>query len=650
MPDPNQIGLTAIFDDKQFQKGVASYQESVNAAEKETEGISAKMTKAGDIAKGAFVVGIAAAAAGAAAFVGAAKIGIDSLIDWNDQVNTLSDNLGTSGAESSKWAVAFNHVGLSVDEGGAGLNFFVRTLADYDSKVKEGKAETSDFGNALGKLGISAYDSSGGLKTFDDLMPELLDAFANLPAGIDKSATAMELFGGRAGTKFLDFLSQGSAGLADAKKFAEDFGLALDTDASNSTEEFGFIINDVNLGIKGFLMTIGKEMLPIVRDLASFVLSDVLPPLIKWGKEVLPDIIAGAKDVVLEIKPFIDGLFNLAREMKHVLDGGEFFEDFGADFAALFGDNEEAVGAFVLELGTKLSEGRMKILNFWNDIQPILRNFEKWLKTDGVAALQVFFDKVGNLETITLPKWNSAITEMGVTFQLVFGKNGIIKTDSEFTLPTFAALVETVMTRAQIMIDTKLDFIKVIFQTFNNVLRGDWKQVFQIDIPNIVNAAFDLLLGMIAQDGASIRAGFQNFMDTVVADFYGYGGQMLNQLKQGLQDSAGQLNSVLWQIIQDAINNALGGGGGNSFRAASARGMAGGAGGATGAPMFSPAVNTGGQFQPTNTSTVMQSILNQGSRSVQIVFAGSGGPTSQSEAGTQGAMVVSEMRARGMDF
>lgn len=298
----------------------------------------------------------------------------------------------------------------------------------------------------------------------------------------------------------------------------------------------------------------------------------------------------------------------------------------------------------------------MKVLNFWNDIQPLLRNFENWLKTDGVAALQVFFSKVEKLETVTLPKWNDAIKEMGITFQLVFGKDGIIKTDSEFTLPSFASLVETVMTRAQIMIDTKLDFIKTIFRTFNDVLRGDWKQVFQVDIPDIVNGAFDLLLGMIAQDGAAIRKGFQDFMDTVVVDFYGYGGQMLNELKQGLKDSAGELNSALWQIIQDAIDNALGAfGGGNSFnggRQFAPSRMREMLGNSTGGNMqsASAAINNSGQFQPANTSTVMQSILNQGSRSVQIVFAGSGGPSSQSEAGIQGGMVVGEMRARGMDF
>lgn len=368
------IGLTAMFSDAAFQKGIGAYNQSVDHAVANTDHASGVLSKLGAVASGALVVGFAAAAAGAGALFAAAKIGIDTLSAWNDQVNTLSDNLGTSGEQSSAWAVAFNHVGLSVDEGGAGLNFFTKSLAGFRDLVKEGKGATSDFGKSLKQLGVNAFDAKGNLRTFDDLMPDLLDAFQKLPPGVNKSALAMQLFGARAGTKFLDFLSQGSEGLDDARKMAKAYGLELDTDLSNAVEDFGFQLNDLNLGLKGFWVTIGREVLPIASRLVSFVTHDVLPPFIKWAQDVIPLLVKNVTGFVSVVGekaiPILTSLWNVAK----LLVTGDFS-------GGIFGFTEDSIFIGALLTARDVVTGL----------------FETLTRGDWGGAWKVITDGAGNL-------------------------------------------------------------------------------------------------------------------------------------------------------------------------------------------------------------------------------------------------------------
>lgn len=751
---PQQIGLQAIFEDADFQKGVQEYEKGVEKAGAETEKGASLFSKLGTVAQTTLLAGLTAAASGFGLIVGATKGGLDALASWNDQVNTLSDNLGTSGAESSKWVVAFNHVGLSVDEGAAGLNAFTNGLADLGkaapkttTTIKDNSAvigklneqletaktrlqratekfadaknptkamqwaiedaqkavdtlneklattpatietvstsapKLTPFAEALENLGVSAVDSQGNLKTFDQIMPELLDAFKRLPPGIDKSALAMELFGTRAGTKFLDFLSQGSEGLDQATKFAKDFGLELSTDTSNNIEEFGFILNDLRLGAQGFLIVIGKAMLPILRDLSKVVLTDILPPLIDWAQDVLPRVVEGVQHVVEAVLPFVAGLGGLVIEIGKVLTTSDLFEDFGSDFARLFGDNEGAVqglmtklGEFVLKVKDTTRVALAKFQTFWENLQPTLENVKKWFSTEGVDALEVFFKKVEEMQTRTLPKWNDTLAEMEKTWTILFGKDGKIKTDSEFTLPKFADLVDLVMTRGSLIFETKLDLIQTIFRTFNDALLGNWEKVFKHDMQAITEDAFDALLGMFAQDGEALRAVWEEKMSEVVDVVFRLKGSLHDEFVQVFVDLPGQFNEAagammqslidgfnaqgaavqqaLQDIIQAAIDNLwnIFGGGGQSVR----RPEFAGGGAVSGAVLdASRAAAVGlraGRSVPSAIPSFNGVTAAQALQTIQIFFQGTGGPATKQEAETQGGWIVNAMVSRGVRF
>jgi hypothetical protein len=216
---------------------------------------------------------------------------VNSARRWGDTIDTMGDQFGMSGKEASKWAVAMGHVGLSVTEGSMQLNYFTKQLADAAEAQAKGESTSSGFADALSKLGVSATNARGGVRSFNELMPEIMDAFSRLPAGIESSSIAMELFGARGGTKFLDFLRQGSAGLDEATLKAQQFGLAMDSIQSDKIEQLGFKVNDLGMAFEGLKVSIGIGLLgpldgaigllnTVASGLAVFTNGDALE---KWN-------------------------------------------------------------------------------------------------------------------------------------------------------------------------------------------------------------------------------------------------------------------------------------------------------------------------------------------------------------------------------
>lgn len=286
------IGLNAILNTVNFDKGLASYQKGLSQMTSSTDRAAGVLSSLGNVAQGALVAGLGVATAAFAGIVAASKVGLDATLAWAEQLDKLSDQFGFSGQQASSWAFLMNRVGLSVDEGGQGLNYFTNQLGSFGKTMKDGTLQVTPFSTALQKLGVSAIDlATGKLKTFDQVMPEIMDKFKELPAGVDASALAMDLFGTRGGTKFLDFLRQGSKGLDDATKKAKEFGLDLSTDEVNAAEEFGFKLNELNLEFTGLKNIIGRAVLPIVTQLVDYISWHVIPRLIDLAKRYLPPLI-----------------------------------------------------------------------------------------------------------------------------------------------------------------------------------------------------------------------------------------------------------------------------------------------------------------------------------------------------------------------
>ena len=139
------------------------------------------LSSIGKIASGALVVGIGAATAAIGGLVAASKLGLDTAMRYGETLDDLGNQFGLSGQDAAKWTQAFAHVGLSVEEGSAGLNFFTRGLAETFKVNDKGEKTLTTFGTALQKVGVKAYDAKGKLKTFDQVLPGIMESFKKMP-------------------------------------------------------------------------------------------------------------------------------------------------------------------------------------------------------------------------------------------------------------------------------------------------------------------------------------------------------------------------------------------------------------------------------------------------------------------------------------
>ena len=406
-----QIGLEAVLHDQQFQQGMSRYMQGLDrmtqGTDRSSNAITAAFARVGNLAQGALTIGIGAATAALGAFTAASKIGLDNALQWGETLDDMGDKFGLTGTEAAKWVVAFERVGLSTEEGAMGLNTLTRGLQDTADAMKDPKAKPTDFALALKSLGVRATDAKGKLKTFDQIMPELMDKFKKLPAGIKTTNLAMQLFGARGGTKFLDFLRQGSDGLEKARKLSEDFGLEIEDDGVDAVTQFQIALRELNLKFKGIWTTLGFEVLPIARRFLDYVSNSLSPAINLFTKNALPKLIAMFDAVAARFQAFVTAF------QRGGISG--VFDELGRQLGNAFKG---------FDLTTALRGIIPQLQTVWNQISPELAKwgtrFWGWLVNDVipnvgaqlgkvVAAMQAWLSNDAN----TRPIWDAIKTWTG---------------------------------------------------------------------------------------------------------------------------------------------------------------------------------------------------------------------------------------------
>lgn len=122
-------------------------------------------------------------------------------------------------------------------------------------------------------LGVAVRDSSGKLKTADELLMALSDGFAGV-AEADRPALAMKLFG-KAGGELIPLLNKGSAGIAEMRAEAVALGLVMDADGVAASVDYTQAMDGLQDAIKGLGLSVGTSLLKgsaeVLRTMAAWV-------------------------------------------------------------------------------------------------------------------------------------------------------------------------------------------------------------------------------------------------------------------------------------------------------------------------------------------------------------------------------------------
>jgi hypothetical protein len=122
-------------------------------------------------------------------------------LDNADALSKMSQRTGASVEGLSKFQQAANLSDSSVEGVGKGL-------VQLNKAMVAAQSGTGAQAEAFDKLGIKTTDANGNLRSSEDVMLDIADAFSGMEDGADKTAIAMALMG-RGGTELIPMLNMG---------------------------------------------------------------------------------------------------------------------------------------------------------------------------------------------------------------------------------------------------------------------------------------------------------------------------------------------------------------------------------------------------------------------------------------------------------
>ena len=211
------------------KKAAAGLKDLGNETEEVEEKSESLMDQVNGLSGSYAAAGLAMAAAAAAAVAGTIHL-TTSTAELGDKIAKSSRNIGLSTTAYQGFDHAMQVSGTSIDEQSA-------ALSKVNKKIREAAEGVGTGAESFKRLGIDVKDSSGNIKSSEQVMLEIADAFKELPDGVEKSAASLDLFGG-SGAAMTEFLNLGSTGINELTQEAQDLGIVMGADALNASEQF----------------------------------------------------------------------------------------------------------------------------------------------------------------------------------------------------------------------------------------------------------------------------------------------------------------------------------------------------------------------------------------------------------------------------
>ena len=230
-------------DTKAFNSAMRGLATSVNDVGRELAGIGAKFAAIGGAAAGGMIAAtVAFGSAGSA------------LLD-------MSKKTGLSVESLSKLGFAAEQNGATLEDVSKGVIDLNRSFAEASSGSKEATA-------AFARLGLSMAQLSG--MTPEERFRAIVGALAAIPDPAVRAALAMQLFG-KAGVQLLPMIADGTAGLDEMARKAEELGIVMSTDSAKAANAFGSALTSMHRAVGAISNAIGSALAPTLTEIANIL-------------------------------------------------------------------------------------------------------------------------------------------------------------------------------------------------------------------------------------------------------------------------------------------------------------------------------------------------------------------------------------------
>ena len=351
-------------------------EKSISNTGSKAEGLAAKLGK-GITTAAKWGAGIAAGATAAAG----AMLGVaNKAAETADEIDKMSQKIGLSKKSYQEWDYAMGQSGVDIGV----MQNGVKTLTSLMDKAKDGNASAKA---SFEQLGVSIYDSSGALKSQEDMMKDAIMSLADMEDSTERAKLATELFG-RAGTELEPLLNSGSAGIQELMDRANELGLVMSDDAVNAGVKFGDTLADVKSSLGMIGTTIGTAVMPMIQTLLDWVIAH-MPEIL----ETVSGVIDGIKDGVAALQAFweehgdaitakVESVMAIVKKVVQL--GMDVLKELiNVAMAVLEGDWEAAwdgIVNIVKNIGSALYEaGKTIFSRLWDGIKGVWDSIKDWV-------------------------------------------------------------------------------------------------------------------------------------------------------------------------------------------------------------------------------------------------------------------------------
>ena len=455
---------------------------------------------------------VAAMAAIGSACVAAGKAIYDltgSAGQYADTIITMSDVTGIAAQDLMKWEYAGQFIDTSVET----ITGSMKKLSTNMYNMSDSTAET------FKQLKISVTDSSGHLRSSEDVFWDVVDALGTIENATERDNVAMALLG-KSATDLNPLINAGSAAFKQLGDEAAAAGLIMSDESLAAFGAYDDAVNVMKSTLTAAGRSIAEEFLPATQSVVEGV-SDVVTAFVGMINGV-----EGSKEAFNEaINSTIGNVMNVINDLLPMI------LDAGVDIVMSIIDGLiqalptliDAAMTLIDRLVTAISDNLPKILDagfnlLLKFIDGIVKAIPKLL-----AMLPTIIETIVNFITAHLPDIVGAAIE--IVMSLI---EGIIS-----AIPQLVAAIPKLITA---IIDTLTQNLPKILAEGVTILKSLIQGIIQA-IPQLVAALPQVIKALI------------NFITTNLPEIISTGIEILIALIQGIIEAIPQLIAALPQVV-----------------------------------------------------------------------------------------------------
>ena len=200
----------------------------------------------------------------------------------------------------------------SAELGGASVGELDAGVRKLSKNIFDAVGGTGEAVDVFKDLGIELQNTDGTLRSTEDVLLDVSDAFNKLEDGTAKNAQAQLLFG-RSGTKLINTLNQGSDAIKSQREQLDKLGATFTREDAENAEKFNDAFADFQRSVGGVFRNLVNEVLPKLTPLLIDA-ADTIGRMSRNYKEFVS--LTANTDYLQEVTELAEKQARVAKELK----------------------------------------------------------------------------------------------------------------------------------------------------------------------------------------------------------------------------------------------------------------------------------------------------------------------------------------------